>query len=72
MEQILRNMALIQLNEFCTKHGIDQSGTYIVKNGRGFTYSLRDQQTDQNEIAAIMFHKSQVPTFRYSPEQIRS
>lgn len=70
MQQILLNMANNLLVEFCVTNGLDCSGTYIVKNGRGFTYSLRDNATGQREIAAITFHKSQVPTFRYNKEAL--
>lgn len=64
MEQILKNMANILLIEFCRANGIDCSGTYTKKNGRGFTYSLRDSATGQVEVAQITFHKSRVPSYR--------
>lgn len=63
MNQILANMALMMLTEFCVANNINCSGTYVKKEGRGFTYSLRDQETGQRQIASITFHKSQVPTF---------
>jgi len=68
MEQILKNMALHLLTRFCLDHSIDCSNTYCVKNGRGFTYSLRDGDTGTREIAQITFHKSQVPTYRFGQE----
>lgn len=63
MNQILMNMALFMLTQFCVENGTDCSGTYIKKDGRGFTYSLRDQETGTRRIAAITFHKSKVPTY---------
>lgn len=64
MNEILRNMALIELNKFVREHNIDTGtkGTYVVKDGRGFTYSLRDAGKGKR-IASVTFHKSQVPTF---------
>lgn len=72
MQQILHNMALIMLTTFCREHSIDCSGTYCVKNGRGFTYSLRADPYSRAvdplgpivEIASITFHKSSVPTYQ--------
>jgi len=63
MEQILKNMALHLLVEFCIDNNIDCSGTYCVKDGRGFKYSLRDDATGQIIIAQINFHKSQTPSY---------
>ena len=66
MEQILKNMALILLGKFCREHNIsDPSGWYVVKNGRGFTYSARDGKTGTRELAQITFHKNTVPTYRF-------
>ena len=62
MKQILQNIAHIMLLRHCLDNGIDCSGTYCVKNGRGYTYSLRDNQTGQKEIARISFHKNKMWT----------
>lgn len=68
MKEILQNMALHLLVEFCLEQDIDCSGTYCVKTGRGFTYSLRDSETGQFEVAQITFHKMQVPTYKRGQE----
>lgn len=64
MKEILQNIALFMLIDFCKDNDIDCSGTYLRKDGRGFTYSLRDQETETRRIASITFHKSQVPTYK--------
>ena len=71
MNEILLNTALWMLNDYCKENGIDCSGTYCVKLGRGFTYALRvdpysrviDNLEPVINIATITFHKSQRPTF---------
>jgi len=62
MDKILNNLALIQLNEYAKRNNIDISGTHIVKNGRGFKYSLCNETG--LTIITICFHKSSVPTFQ--------
>lgn len=60
MKEILSNLALIDLINFCKANNIDCSGTHLVKNGRGFKYSLcRDK--DGLAIVTVLFHKSSVP-----------
>lgn len=61
MEKILLNMANNLLIDFCKTKEINCAGTNIVKDGRGFKYSLRDEE--KKVVAQITFHKSQVPTF---------
>ena len=65
MELVLRNMANMLLLDFVRRNGIDTgiAGTYCKKDGRGFTYSLRDAETGQKSFATVTFHKSSVPTF---------
>ena len=66
MKEILSNIALIDLINFCKNNKIDCSGTHLAKNGRGFAYSLcRD--TDGLAITTVRFHKSQVPTHTINP-----
>lgn len=65
MEQVLKNMAMLELLNFCREHKIDCSGTYCVKDGRGFNYKLVDQETGQRTIARVTLHKAQAPTFSY-------
>lgn len=44
MKKIIENLANWHLITFGKEHGIDVSGTHIVKNGRGFAWSLiRDE-----------------------------
>ena len=62
MKEILENLALIDLNKFCKEHWFDYSGTHLVKNGRGFCYSLVKENTGR-AIVSVTFHKSSVPTY---------
>jgi len=64
MEKRLHNLALFMLTDFCIEQGIDCSNTYVVKDGRGFTYSLRDGATGAKRAANITFHASNRPTFQ--------
>lgn len=66
MQVILQNLALWLLIDFCKANGIDCAGTYIKKDGRGFTYSLRDQATGTRIIAQVTFHKNSVPTYAFN------
>jgi len=61
MKQILQNLAHIDLLTFCKAQGIDPSGSYAVKNGRGFKYSLV-RETDGKAFVTVTFHKHQTPT----------
>lgn len=66
MNEILLNMANHLLIEYCKERGIDCSGTYCRKDGRGFSYTLRYKQPDHWPVldcARITFHKSSVPTY---------
>jgi len=72
MEQVLRNMANHSLIEYCREQGIDCSGTYCTKDGRGFSYVLnidpsvrKDIDPRWPSIARITFHKNAVPTFGF-------
>jgi hypothetical protein len=66
MKQILENLALIHLTNFGKEHGIDISGTYLVKNGRGFKYDLCKTETGV-AIITVTFHKSSVPSYSINP-----
>jgi hypothetical protein len=68
MKQILFNLALIDLNEFCAANGIkangkDGSGSRLKYDGR-FKYSLVTVSNGK-VIASVQFHKSQVPTYSF-------
>ncbi len=69
MKQILQNLALIDLINFCKTNNIDCSDTYVYKHYRCFTYSLINTTT-KKEVATVTFHKSQVPTHTYYPDSI--
>jgi len=62
MKDIIENMALINLNNFGKENKIDISNTHLVKNGRGFKYSLV-KNSDGLAILTICFHKMSVPTY---------
>lgn len=61
MKEILQNLALIDLINFCKENDIDCSGTHLVKRGRGFKWSLV-KDADEKSIASVVFHKTSVPT----------
>lgn len=62
MKEILENLALIYLTNFCRENGIDCSGTHLTKNGRGFKYSL-SRDKDGWTVVTVTFHKNQIPTY---------
>jgi hypothetical protein len=62
MKDILKNLALMHLINFGKEHNLDLSGTHLVKNGRGFKYSLCKDTTGYN-ILTVSFYKSSVPTY---------
>ena len=66
MKNILLNLALIDLINFCKTNNIDCSGTHIVKNSRGFAYSLVRDNVGL-AIVSVVFHKSSVPTHSINP-----
>lgn len=70
MREILKNLALMYLTNFCVDNGFDCSGSYCVKIGRGFKYSLRDHVTGE-DFMFVTFHKSQVPTFMWDKEYFK-
>jgi hypothetical protein len=71
MEKILNNLALIHLTNFGKENKIDISGTHIVKNGRGFKYSLCQDNTGL-AILTIIFNKNSVPNFFINPDLIKN
>jgi len=61
MKEILQNLALIDLINYCKTNNIDCSGTHLVKYPRRFTYAIvRD--INGLSIATVTFYKSSVPT----------
>jgi hypothetical protein len=68
MKQILLTIANFMLIDFCNKHKIDCSGSYIRKNGRGFKYELIREKTGK-QIVGIEFRKSARPFYSYNPKE---
>jgi len=62
MRKILENLALIHLIEYGKRNLINMSGTHLVKNGRGFNWSLVKDET-RRAMITIQFNKTSVPTF---------
>ena len=62
MKKIIENLAHIFLMEYAKTKKIDVSGTHLVKNGRGYNYSLVSDDTGR-AIITICLHKSSVPTY---------
>lgn len=58
MKDIILNLANINLINFCIENNIDCSNTHIVKNGRGYNYSLVRNGVS---IVTVMFSKNSVP-----------
>lgn len=70
MEDILRNLAHVDLLDFCKAHnippaGYDGEGTHVIKNRRGSNgkqfYSLVSDKTGRS-IVTVTFYSYQVPT----------
>lgn len=66
MKDILLNLALIDVMSFCKEQNIDCSGTHLVKDGRGFKYTLV-KSLDGRALVTVTFHKSHVPTHQVHP-----
>lgn len=60
MKEILFNLALIDSLTFCKTHGIDPSGTHLVKYPRRFVYALVKDETG-TAILTTTFRKHSVP-----------
>jgi len=60
MKEILFNLALIDLNNFCKINSIDYTNSHLIKNGRGFKYSLVNNNTNKT-IVSVLFTKSSTP-----------
>jgi hypothetical protein len=60
MQQILKNIALVNLTEYCTVNNIDCSGTYIYKIPYQFRYALCKTETNQ-PIITITYYKNRIP-----------
>lgn len=60
MKEILFNLALIDLNNYCQNKGINISGTHLVKFKRLQQYGLIRTETGQT-LATVTFYKNQIP-----------
>ena len=71
MKEILCNLALIDLNKICVKHGIDISDSYLYKTPRKYTYTLfKNVKGDVNKpLASVTFHKSSIPSHLFYTTQ---
>jgi hypothetical protein len=67
MQEILLNLAALDLLAFCKEQGIDPSNSHTVKAGRGFEYHIVDHDT-LKPFAAVTFHKHSVPTHTWFNE----
>lgn len=67
MKDILLNIANRELLAFCKENGVDPSGTYAEKAGRGYKYNLIKQSTGQM-LVSVTFTKNNTPDFRMSEE----
>lgn len=60
MNKILLNLALIDLNNYCKTQNIDNEGSHIKKDGRGYKYSLISYETGK-PLVSVIFTKNTVP-----------
>ena len=61
MKQILLNLAMIDLINFCKQNKIDCSDTHTYKYPRKYMYSLLKNDTGRTLIT-VTFHKYAVPS----------
>lgn len=66
MNEILFNLALIDATNFCKDNGIDCAGSHLVKDGRGYSYTLIHSESGRR-IVTVTFHKTSVPTHLVYP-----
>ena len=60
MKEILSNLAMLDLLQFCEQNAIDPSGTHVYKYPRAQRYALvRD--VDGRALVTVSFYKNQVP-----------
>jgi hypothetical protein len=62
-QDILRNLALFQLTDYCRDNGIDCAGSHVIKSGRGYTYHLAYAETSL-PIASVTYTKNTPPIFQ--------
>ena len=62
MKEIINNLALITINNFCKENDIDITGTHLYKHPRKWAYSLIKDYTS-DPVCTVTLHKNKVPTF---------
>lgn len=62
-QEILRNLALFQLTDYCRDSGIDCSGSHVVKSGRGYAYHLAYTDTSL-PIVSVTYTRNTPPIFQ--------
>jgi hypothetical protein len=60
-DEILSNLALIDLNNFCMTNKIDCSGTRLYKYPKKYTYALVKEDSGRT-VATVSFSKNSVPS----------
>lgn len=60
MQQIIKNIALVNLTEYCVENNIDCSDTYIHKYDRQFKYALC-KTDNKKQIITITYYKNRTP-----------
>ena len=63
MKEILNNIALLNLLDYCKANGIDPSGTHLIKYPRKFTYALLKGSTTGKTLVTVTYYKHQTPTY---------
>ncbi len=59
MQDILKNIALLDTMRVCVQNNIDTSGTHIYKYPRVFKYALCTQYNEP--LVTITYYKKQIP-----------
>ena len=60
MKQILANLALFDLTQYCKAHDIDCSGTHVYKYPRKYIYALVQDESGK-ALVTVSFTKNQAP-----------
>jgi len=62
MQGVLLNLANILLLDYCEREGVDPSDSHVIKNGRGFVYSLVNN-SDNKVFTTVTFTKNTAPEY---------
>lgn len=69
MKDILFNLAMLDTLQFCKNYGVDPSGSHLVKDGRGYRYTLTRTETGKS-IVSVVFKPRSVPE-HYKGEELQ-